>query len=106
MPNNNFTNICFTKGPTQQHSYRLQQRQQSCVNQLTSKPLDPNNSNDEHLHVYVLNHDTCGSKILTMSTMISEIPVDMIINTGASVDILDEGISLSYTTVEKSLSNI
>ena len=56
---------------------------------MTSKPLDPNNSNDDE-HMYVLSHDTCGWKIPTMSAMINKIPVDMIINTGTSIDILDE----------------
>ena len=56
---------------------------------MTSKPLDPNNSNDDE-HIYVLSHDICGSKIPTMSAKINEIPVDMIINTGASIDILNE----------------
>ena len=56
---------------------------------MTSKPLDPNNSNDDE-HIYVLSHDTGGSKIPTMSVKINEIPVDMIINTGTSIDILNE----------------
>lgn len=81
--------MCFTKVPTQQHNYRPQQRQQLRIIQVTSKPLHPNNSNDDE-HLYVLSHDTCGSKIPTMSAMINVIPVDMIINTGASIDILDE----------------
>ena len=81
--------MCLTQVPTQQHSYRLQQRQQPRVNQVTSKPVDPDSSSDDE-YLYVLSQDAYGSRIPTMSVMISEIPVDMIIDTGASINILDE----------------
>ena len=50
---------------------------------------DPDSSSDDE-YLYILSQDTCGSKIPTMSVTINEIPVDMIIDTGASIDILDE----------------
>ena len=81
--------MCLTQVPTQQHSYRPQQRQQPRVNQVTSEPVDPDSSSDDE-YLYVLSQDAYGSRIPTMSVMISEIPVDMIIDTGASVNILDE----------------
>ena len=68
--------MCLTKVP----------RQQPCVNQVTSEPIDCDTSSDDE-YLYVLNQDTRGSKI---PKMISEIPVGMVINTGASIDILDE----------------
>ena len=77
---NHFARMCLTKVPP------LQQRQQPHVNQVTS---DPDSSSDDE-YLYVLNQDTHGSKILKMSVMINEISVDMIINTSASIDILDE----------------
>ena len=64
-------------------------RQQPHVNQVTSEPIDCDSSSDDE-YLYVLSEDTHGSKIPTMSVMISEIPVDMIIDTGASIDNLDE----------------
>ena len=76
---NHFARMCLTRVPQQQG-------QQSHVNQVTSD-LD-SSSDDEYL--YVLSRDTHGSKIPRMSVMINEIPVDMIIDTGASIDILDE----------------
>ena len=52
---------------------------------------DPDSSSDYDIkYLYVLSQDTRESKIPTMSVMINEIPVDMIIDTGASIDILDE----------------
>ena len=71
--------MCLTKVP----------RQQPCVNQVTSEPIDSDSSSDDE-YLYVLSQDTYGSKIPPMSVMISEILVDMIINTGASIDIVDE----------------
>ena len=56
---------------------------------MTSEPIDSDSSSDDE-YLYVLSHDTHGSKIPIMSVMIGEIPVDMIIDTGASIDILDE----------------
>ena len=79
----------LTQVPTQQHSYRPQQRQQPRINQVTSEPVDPDSSSDDE-YLYVLSQNAYGSRIPTMSVMISEIPVDMIIDTGASVNILDE----------------
>ena len=76
---NHFARMCLTKVPQQQG-------QQSHVNQVTS---DPDSSSDDE-YLYVLSQDTHGSKIPRMSVMINEIPVDMIIDTGASIDILDE----------------
>ena len=55
---------------------------------MISELIDSGSSDDEYL--YVLSQDTCRSKILTMSVMINEIPVDMIIDTDTSIDILDE----------------
>ena len=76
---NHFARMCLTKVPTQQPR----------INQMTSEPLDSDSSSDDE-YLYVLSQDTHGSKIPMMSVMISEIPVDMIIDTGASIDILDE----------------
>ena len=56
---------------------------------MTSELTDSDSSSDD-AHLYVPSQDICGSKIPTISVMISEIPVDMIINTGISIDILDE----------------
>ena len=86
---NHFAKMCLTQVPTQQHSYRPQQRQQPRVNQVTSEPVDPESSSDDE-YLYILSQDACGSRIPTMSVIINEIPVDMIIDTGASIDILDE----------------
>ena len=69
--------MCLTKVPQQQG-------QQSHVNQVTA---DPDSSSDDE-YLYVLSRDTHGSKIPRKSVMINEI--DMIIDTGASIDILDE----------------
>ena len=79
--NNHFAKICLKQVPTQQHSYRPQQRQQLHVNQVTSEPVDPDSSSDDE-YLYVLSQDAYISRIPTMSVMISEIPVDMIIDTG------------------------
>ena len=76
---NHFARMYLTKVP----------RQQPRVNRVTSEPIDSDSSSDDEYLQYVLS-DTHGSKIPTMSLMISEIPVDMIIDTGASIDILDE----------------
>ena len=56
---------------------------------MTSEPVDPESSSDDE-YLYILSQDARGSRIPTMSVMINEIPVDMIIDTGASIDILDE----------------
>ena len=48
---------------------------------MTSEPVDPDSSSDDE-YLYVLSQDAYISRIPTMSVMISEIPVDMIIDTG------------------------
>ena len=101
---NHFAKMCLTQVPTQQHSYRPQQRQQPRVNQVTSEPVDPESSSDDE-YLYVLSQDAHGSRIPTMSVMINEIPVDMIIDTGASIDILDETAYRKVNYSGKSLSN-
>ena len=44
---NHFAKMCLTQVPTQQHSYRPQQRQQPRVNQVTLEPVDPDSSSDD-----------------------------------------------------------
>ena len=83
--------MCLTKGSTQQHSHKPQQRQPTHVNQVTSEPTDPDSStDDEYLQCICPEYRYTRIKIPTMSAVINEIPVDMTINTGASNDILDK----------------
>ena len=63
-------------------------RQNAPYKNSTSTTKTTTTSDDKYL--YVQSKDTHGSKIPTMSVMINEIPVDMIINTDVSIDILDE----------------
>ena len=68
---------------------------------MASTPAKPDSSSDDK-YLCVMSRDTSALKYPTVSVIINEIPVNMIIDTGASTDILDETAS---TTVEKSLSN-
>ena len=101
---NHFAKMCLTQVPTQQHSYRPQQRQQPYVNQVTLEPVDPDSSSDDE-YLYVLSQDASRSTIPTMSVMISEIPVDMIIDTGPVSTFWMKQHITKLTIVEKSLSN-
>ena len=73
-----------------QQSYRPQQNKQpSSVNQVASEPGKPDSSSDDE-YLYVMSQDKSAPKIPTVSVTINEIPIDMIIDTGASIDILDK----------------
>ena len=61
----------------------------SSVNHVASKPDKPDSSSDDE-YLYVMSQDTSTSKIPTVCVKINKITIDMIIDTGASIDILDE----------------
>ena len=56
---------------------------------MVSAPAEPDSSSDDE-YLYVLRRNTSALKFPTVSVIINEIPVNMIIDTGASIDILDE----------------
>ena len=87
---NHFAKMCLTKPQMHQQRYRPQQNEQpSSVNQVASEPGKPDSSSDDE-YLYVMSQDKSAPKIPTVSVTINEIPIDMIIDTGASIDILDE----------------
>ena len=89
---NHFAKMCRTKDPTrqQQPCHKAQQKkpQQASVNQVSAPFESKSSSDDEYL--YVMSQDSHSSKIPTVSVTINETPIDMIIDTGASIDIVDE----------------
>ena len=83
--------MCLTKPQTHQQNYRPQQNEQpSSVNQVASEPGKPDSSSDDE-YLYVMSKDKKSApKIPTVSVTINEIPIDMIIDTGVPIYILDE----------------
>ena len=82
--------MCLTKPQTHQQSYRPQQNEQpSSANQMASKPGKADSSSDDE-YLYVMSQDKSAPKIPTVSVTINEIPIDMMIDTGASIDIMDK----------------
>ena len=71
---------------------------------MTLEPLDPDSSSDDE-YLYVLSQDASRSTIPTMPVMISEIPADMIIDTGPVSTFWIKQYIAKLTIVEKSLSN-
>ena len=87
---NHFAKMCLTKAPTNQQGHRPQKKKPpSSVNHVASEPDKPDSSSDDE-YLYVMSQDTSASKIPIVSVKINKITIDMIIDTGASIDILDE----------------
>ena len=92
---NHFAKLCRTKISTvkqQPMGHKGQQRkpQQTSVNQVVSVPVESKSSSSDDEYLYVMSQDSPGSKIPTVSVTINKVPIDMIVDTGASIDILDE----------------
>ena len=89
---NHFAKMCRTKVITQTQS--TQSSTQEGVKQVSSElpAAEPESSSDDE-YLYALNH---RSSIPQVTVHINEISVDMIVDTGASIDILDED---TYTRV-------
>lgn len=79
--------MCCTKVTT-----RTQNTQQRCgVNQISSElPADEPESSSDDEYLYALNQNRTRSSIPQVTVHINKISVDMIVDTGASIDILDE----------------
>ena len=96
---NHFAKACHSKSITrQQTSHKPQQRKRENVNQLNAAPSESQSSSDDE-YLYVMSQDSHVSKIPTVSVSINKVPIDMIVDTGASIDILDE---IAYDKVNHS----
>ena len=78
---NHFARVCFSKSVAPQHT------QSQSVCQVTKANLDTSSSEDEYL--YVLGNPV-NAKTPAITVFVNGTPIRMMIDTGASADILDE----------------
>ena len=83
---NHFAKVCRSKPTSSNKPEITQMPKNDAANQITA---DPDSSSDDE-YMYALNMDAPVSKVPTVSVQISGTTVNMIIDTGASIDILDE----------------
>ena len=82
--------MCHTKVTTRTRNTQ-QRRTQEGVNQVSSElPADKPESSSDDEYLYALNQNHNRSSIPQVTVHINKISVDMIVDTGASIDILDE----------------
>ena len=87
---NHFAKMCHTKVTTRTRNTQ-QRRTQEGVNQVSSElPADEPESSSDDEYLYALNQNRTRSSIPQVTVHINKISVDMIVDTGASIDILDE----------------
>ena len=87
---NHFAKMCRTKVTTRTRNTQ-QRRSQEGVNQVSSElPADEPESSSDDEYLYALNQNHNRSSVPQVTVHINKISVDMIVDTGASIDILDE----------------
>ena len=80
--------MCLTK-PTVKPRHQQQRSQKVNINQVLAAQEEPaSNSDDEYL--YTMNYDSNAPKIPKASIKISDVVVEMVIDTSPTTDILDE----------------
>ena len=85
---NHFAKMCLTKSAAKpRHQQQCSQR--ANVNQVSGAQEELASSNDDE-YPYTMNHGSNAPKIPKASVKISDIVVEMVIDTGATTDILDE----------------
>ena len=84
---NHFAKMCRSK-PTNQPPSNAQNTKGAHIHHISTSPVTDSDTDDDYL--YTLEGDSPQSKIPKASIHVNSIPVDLIVDTGASTDILDE----------------
>ena len=80
--------MCLTKSTSKPH-HQQQRSQKANVNQVSAAQEELASSSDDE-YLYTMNHGSNGPKIPRVSIKIGDVVVEMVIDTGATTDILDE----------------
>ena len=85
---NHFAKMCLTKSNSKLH-HQQQRSQKANVNQVSAAQEELASSSDDE-YLYTTNHGSNAPKIPRASVKIGDVVVEMVIDTGATTDILDE----------------
>ena len=85
---NHFARMCLSKTATKHPQPPKGHGKKSRIRQVSVQESDTSSSDDEYL--YTLGQGATSAKTPTVPVQISGVAVDMIVDTGASVDIVDE----------------
>ena len=80
--------MCLTKSTAKPH-YQQQRSQKANVNQVSGAQEELASSSDDE-YLYTMNHSSNAPEILKASLKISDVIVEMVVDTSATTDILDE----------------
>ena len=80
--------MCLTK-PTSKPNHQQQRSQKANVKQVSAAQEELASSSDDE-YLYTMNHGSNAPKIPKASVKIGHVVVEMVIDTGATTDILDE----------------
>ena len=80
--------MCLTKSTSKPH-HQQQRSQKANVNQVSDAQEELASSSDDE-YLYTTNHGSNAPKIPRASVKIGDVVVEMVIDTGATTDILDE----------------
>ena len=87
---NHFAKVCLTKSSTRPRQQRQHQRSQKAdVNQVSMAQEQVASSSDDE-YLYTMNYGSNVPKTPKASVEIDKVEVEMIVDTGATTDILDE----------------
>lgn len=81
--------MCLSKMTTKQSQQPKAHGKKSHIRQVSAQENDASSSSDDE-YLYTLEQGALSAKTLTIPVQVSGVTVDMIIDTGASADILDE----------------
>ena len=92
---NHFAKVCFsnlnkTHGRNNRHRRPPQHSSKSHIHQVSSEQCEHISSSSDDEYLYTLNNNSTDTKTLEVCVKVNGISIKMIVDTGASTDILDE----------------